>query len=152
MEVSVSFTDGTSERDPELYIEDTSELGRVYIHREGVLVTGDIQVRYEKHPWIECFELDGVKAAPARRKGIGTKNAKGFVKSLSTIYSKAYDEYREYGGDEAFDAEAYFAHAARYFADMAGVVDRAKMYRLFSGFTETCGVKVMSRCIILQWM
>lgn len=136
MEVSVSFTDGTETKDSQLYAEDRSECGRVYINRESVLVTGPVCVRYEKHPWIEQFELDGVKAAPAKRTGIGTKGAKGFVKSLNTIYAKAYDEYREYGGDESFDAERYFAHAAEHFLHIAQDENARKLYRMFTGFVE----------------
>ena len=119
MEVSVSFTDGSEIKDPEVFDEDRTEIGRAFIAKDRVLITGDLCVRYEKYPWIEKLEVDGAKAAPAKRTGIGTKDARGFVKSLSTIYSRAYDEYYEFGGkaDSAadFDAEGYFIHAAEYF-------------------------------------
>ena len=136
MEVSVSFTGEGEIPDPAKYLEDTSPVGKVYIPRDGVLITGPIGVRYEKHPWIEQFELDGIKAAPAKRTGYGTKNARGFVRSLGTIYARAYDEYREYGGDEAFDAGGYFAHAAEHFLGMAENPGAAKIFRSFCGFTE----------------
>lgn len=141
MEVSVSFTDGTVDKDPDVYSEDRSDLGRVYINKEKVLVTGPVRVRYEKHPWLESFELDGVRAAPARRRGFGTKDARGFIKSLNTIYAKAYDDYRSYGGssadeDDAFDAHGCFAHAAEHFLAVAGKPEASKLYRMFCGFVE----------------
>lgn len=118
------------------YIIEETVLGRVWIPREGLIITPPAAIRYEKHPWMEKFEFDGIKAAPAKRKGIGTKGAKAFVKSLSTIYSGAYDDYREYGGDEAFDAEAYFAHAADHFAELAASGEKSVMVRKFCGFAE----------------
>ncbi|MBQ6389305.1 MAG: hypothetical protein IJH90_06715 [Mogibacterium sp.] len=137
MEVSVSFTDGN---DPEGGLEgysiDRTELGRVFLSAGAVQITGPVRIRYEKHPWIERFELDGIKAAPLRRTGIGTKNARGFVKSLATIYSRAYDEYREFGGDAAFDAPAYFGHAAERFISRAGDEQMERMFRKFSGLVE----------------
>lgn len=138
MEVSVSFTDGSEDLNADgcRYDVDESQLGRVWIPKDGLLVTPPVRLRYEKHPWIEKFEFDGLRAVPAKRKGIGTKGAKGFVRSLSTIYSPAYEEYREYGGDEAFDAAGYFARAADYFIARAGDKGAAKMVRKFCGFTE----------------
>lgn len=149
MEVSVSFTGGEEDlndaaaggsaerysRGRPYSIED-SPLGRVWIPGEGLILTPPVRIRYEKHPWMEKFELDGIKPAPARRKGIGTKGAKGFVKSLATIYSAAYDDYREFGGDDAFDAAGYFRHAAEHFARMAEVPGREKMFSKFCGFAE----------------
>ena len=137
--MSVSFTGGEApapEGGAAGYIVERSVLGRVYIPEEGILVTGPVRIRYEKYPWIEKFETDGLRAAPARRTGIGTKGAKGFVTSLSTIYSRAYDEYREFGGDEAFDAEKYFGHAAEWFVSAASDKARAKQFAKFCGFTE----------------
>jgi hypothetical protein len=138
MEVSVSFTDGSrdlNEGDAKYSLDETV-LGRAWIPLEGLVLTPPVRVRYEKHPWIEAFEFDGVRAAPARRKGIGTKGAKGFVKSLSTIYSGAYDDYRAFGGDEKFDAAGYFTHAAEYFARVAEDESRRKMAVKFCGFAE----------------
>ena len=160
MEVSVSFTDGsldlniekalqygtrsagsteqaeTGETADRTYDIDRTVIGRVWIPREGLEISPPVRVRYEKHPWITAFEFDGLKAAPARRTGIGNKAAKGFVKSLSTIYSKAYDDYRAYGGDESFDAGAYFSDAAKHFAAMASDPQKARLFSKFCGFAE----------------
>ena len=134
----MSFTDGNSDLNEsgELYDLDESVMGRVWVSREGIIVTPPARIRYERRPWIEGFELDGIKPAPAKLTGIGTKGAEGFVRSLSTIYSPAYDEYREYGGDEAFDAEKYFANAANHFISIAGDKSLQKMASKFCGFTE----------------
>ena len=138
MEVSVSFTDGSRELNEEgaKYSLDETALGRAWIPLEGLILTPPVRVRYEKHPWIEAFEFDGVKAAPAKRKGVGTKGAKGFVKSLSTIYSGAYDDYHAFGGDDNFDAAGYFRHAAEHFARVAEDESRRKMAVKFCGFAE----------------
>jgi hypothetical protein len=138
MEVSVSFTDGSMDMNEEgaKYSLEETVLGRAWIPLEGLVLTPPVRVRYEKHPWIEAFEFDGVKAAPAKRKDIGTKGAKGFVRSLSTIYSAAYDDYRAFGGDENFDADGYFRHAAEYFARVAEDDSRRKMAVKFCGFAE----------------
>lgn len=138
MEVSVSFTDGNTDLNigGASYITDSTVLGRVWIPAEGLILTPPLRVRYEKHPWMETFELDGIRPAPARRTGLGTKNARGFVRSLSTIYSRAYDDYLEFGGDDSFDAAGYFRHAAEHFARMANDQDKSRMYAKFCGFTE----------------
>ena len=143
MEVSVSFTDGTADLnagkktdDEEAYIVEETVLGRVWIPREGLIVTYPAGIRYEKRPWITQFEFDGIRPAPAKRKGIGTKGAKAFVRSLSTIYSGAYDNYRRFGGDEAFDVEAYFAHVAEHFEKLAVSGQQGRIVRKFCGFTE----------------
>ena len=160
MEVSVSFTDGSRDLNIEkalqhgthsagsseqaeagetadrVYDIDCTVLGRAWIPREGLELSPPVRVRYEKHPWITAFEFDGLKAVPARRTGIGNKAAKGFVKSLSTIYSKAYDEYWAYGGDESFDAGAYFSDAAKHFAAMASDPQKARLFSKFCGFAE----------------
>ena len=119
-----------------VYDIDRTVMGRAWIPREGLEISPPVRVRYEKHPWITAFEFDGLRAAPARRTGIGNKGAKGFVKSLSTIYSKANDNYRAYGGDECFDAGAYFSNAAKHFASMASDPQKARLFSKFCGFAE----------------
>lgn len=140
MEVSVSFTDGTedlNERDDGItYREDVTVLGRAWIAEEGLELFPPVRVRYEKHPWMEKFEFDGIRTVPARRKGIGSKSAKEFVRSLGTIYSRAYDDYRMFGGDEDFDAPAYFIHAAEYFVQTAEQGNAVRMLAKFCGLTE----------------
>ncbi len=119
MEVSVRLIDENESTElakkPDAYIIETTEIGNAYIPKDGVIVTGPIRIRYEKHPWIEQFELDGIKAASPVRKGIGTKDMKGFVQSLSTIYAKAFEDYDALGDD----ARRYFGHAAEYFEKVA---------------------------------
>lgn len=61
--MSVSFTD----RDPAEYADDylyeESQIGAVYVPLHGVLLEENAAIRYEKYPWIEKFELDGIKPA-----------------------------------------------------------------------------------------
>jgi len=131
----VSFT-GEGEVPEGGYREDKSVLGKVYIPLSGVEVTGDIVVRYERHPWIERFEVDGIKAAKPVRTGMGSKSIMGFVMSLATIYDKAYDDYNEYTRDGVFDAEAYFADITELFCGNAGNAAGRKAFRKFCGLTE----------------
>lgn len=41
-----------------------SPVGRVYVPLSGVLLDDEPGIRYERRPWLEGFELDGIKAAP----------------------------------------------------------------------------------------
>lgn len=136
MEVSVSFTDKAESEYEEKYHKDKSVLGNVYIPKEGVTITGPIAVRYEKHPWIEQFEIDGIRAVVPKRQGFGVKNAQGFVQSLSTIYSEAYDIYHEYIKEGELDAHAYFGYATDYFMNVFEDERRHKMVAKFCGFVE----------------
>ena len=63
-EVSVSFTDGDGSEYAEDYFREESQIGIVYVPVHGVLLEENAVIRYEKYPWIEKFELDGIKPAP----------------------------------------------------------------------------------------
>ena len=110
----------------------------IYIPREGVIISGPVRVRYEKHPWIEQFELDGIKAAPAVRTGYGTRDARDFIRSLNTIYSAAYEEFYDFADSEAatFDAVGYYAHITESFISEFGKPDTEKHLRMFCGLVE----------------
>ena len=41
-----------------------SPLGKVYVPLSGVILDDEPGIRYERHPWLEGFELDGISAAP----------------------------------------------------------------------------------------
>ena len=41
-----------------------SPAGKVYIPLSGVILDDEPGIRYEKHPWLEGFELDGISAEP----------------------------------------------------------------------------------------
>ena len=45
------------------YIVDRSPIGLVYIPAHSVDIDEDAAIRYERHPWIEAFELDGIRPA-----------------------------------------------------------------------------------------
>lgn len=55
----MSFTD--EDLSGEDYIVDKSPLGLVYIPAHSVEVDEEAAIRYEKHPWLEGFELDGIR-------------------------------------------------------------------------------------------
>ena len=46
-----------------------SPAGKVYIPLSGVILDDEPGIRYEKHPWLEGFELDGISAATAAGTG-----------------------------------------------------------------------------------
>ena len=60
--MSVSFTD--EDKDAMLekgYVADESELGNVYYPKEGIIIPGQMTVRYVEYPWITCFEVEGIE-------------------------------------------------------------------------------------------
>ena len=62
--MSVSFTDGDGSEYAKDHLCEESQIGAVYVPLHGVLIEEGAAIRYEKHPWIHCFELDGIKPAP----------------------------------------------------------------------------------------
>lgn len=129
MEISVGFADNRT--DLAGYYEDQTAIGLAYIPRQGVELTGPVRVRYERHPWIEHFEVDGLKPAAPRREGYGTKAFSGFVKSLNTIYAAAYDDYEKYG-----EPCAYFEHVTRRFIEEYSDDKHLTIFKKFCGYVE----------------
>lgn len=43
------------------YIQDYSELGKVYYPKEGIHIPEKIVVKYVDYPWISCFEVEGIE-------------------------------------------------------------------------------------------
>ena len=62
--MSVSFTDEDPAEYAEDHLREESQIGSVYVPLHGVLIEEGARIRYEKKPWIEGFELDGIKPAP----------------------------------------------------------------------------------------
>ena len=62
--MSVSFTDGDGSEFEGTHMCAESPVGKVYIPLSGVILDDDPGIRYERHPWLEGFELDGISAAP----------------------------------------------------------------------------------------
>lgn len=60
--MSVSFTDEDLSASDE-YLVERSPVGLVYIPAHAVELEQDACIRYERHPWIEGFELDGIRPA-----------------------------------------------------------------------------------------
>ncbi|MBQ0005217.1 MAG: hypothetical protein KBS68_05075 [Clostridiales bacterium] len=109
------------------YIVDESPMGKVYYPATGAMQTGDIGVRYEVKPWISAFYVDGLRALPALRLGMGTKSPKYFVELLSNIYPKAFDEYKANK-----NAEMFFMNANDWFLVQASDT----LLRMYIGFVE----------------
>ena len=110
MELALSFS---TEENTE-YIIEKSPLGSVYIPIEEVEITGPLGIRYERHPWIETFEFDGLKPRAPRRRGYGDRTPRSFVPSLANIYATAYEDYEHFGSNEE-----YFGHIAHRFMNRA---------------------------------
>ena len=62
--MSVSFTDGDGSEFEGTHMCAESPVGKVYIPLSGVILDDEPGIRYERHPWLEGFELDGISAAP----------------------------------------------------------------------------------------
>ncbi|MBQ3369734.1 MAG: hypothetical protein IJG48_01800 [Mogibacterium sp.] len=134
MEISVSFTDGDGTEYADGYNRYESPIGYVYVPAKGVIIGEPAVIRYEKHPWIETFELDGIRPEPARREGFGEKSLQGFVMSLGKVYDDVLSDYNSFNGEGGFDAEGFFGHVAdRMIAEAE--IDPAQ-FRRFAGFTE----------------
>lgn len=130
--MSVGFAD----REEAFYLKngyrvEQSAIGRVYIPTDVVEISGPVAIRYERHPWIETFEVDGVRPLAPKRKGFGTKDVKSFVQSLNTIYAPAFEEFEKFG-----DPADYFEHVADYFTVSCHDTAKSKMFRKFCGYTE----------------
>ena len=127
----------------------------MYVPAEGIIMDEHPRIRYEKHPWMEMFEFDGIRPARPKRTGYGSKDVHGFVKSLNTIYAHAYDDYRLFSRDGEPDSSAYFTHVTEYFIDRyvpqqaddpdneqdknssaSGAVPETLLFRKFSGYVE----------------
>ena len=64
MEISVGFTDKDEKDYTEWgYVWDESVLGKVYYHRVGVEIEGQIVIRYMEYPWISTFEVEGIRVS-----------------------------------------------------------------------------------------
>ena len=133
MEISVSFTDGDTDEYSEGYTRYESQIGYVYVPAKGVIIEQPAAIRYERHPWIETFELDGIRPEPARREGFGEKSIQCFIMSLGKVYDVKGD-YDMFAKDGGFDAEGFFGHVTKRM--MAEASAEPEQFRRFSGFTE----------------
>ena len=132
--MSVSFTDGDGSEYADDYRIYGSQIGRVYVPVRGVIIEEPAAIRYEKHPWIEGFELDGIRPEPARREGFGEKSIQGFVMSLGKVYDDVLNDYHIFDGETGFDAEGFFGYVADKMA--AAALTEPEQFRRFAGFTE----------------
>ena len=134
MEISVSFTDEDAAEYAEGYSRYESQIGYIYVPVKGVIIEEPSAIRYERHPWIEAFELDGIRPEPARREGFGVKSIQGFVMSLGKVYDGVLSDYEMFAGEAGFDAEGFFAHVTdRMIAEASADPEQ---FRRFTGFTE----------------
>lgn len=116
----------------------------MFISKDDLDIVGDVCIRYERHPWIERLEFDGLNPRMPVRKGFGTRKAKAFASSLSKIYAKAYDDYASMCSEEFIDSEnedgldtdAYFSNVASFFVQNADRSETIPMVRKFCGFAE----------------
>lgn len=106
----------------------------MYVPVKDVIVEEPAAIRYERHPWIETFELDGIRPRPVRREGFGKKSIQGFVMSLGKVYDDVLADYAVFDGDEGFDAKGFFGHVADRMA--AEATADPEQLRRFAGFTE----------------
>ena len=134
MEISVSFTDGDPAEYADGYTVYESPVGHVYVPVKGVIIEEPAAIRYERHPWIERFEFDGIRPEPARREGFGKKSIQGFVLSLGKVYDDVLSDYDKLAGEAGLDAEGLFRHVTERM--IAEVNTDPEQFRRFAGFTE----------------
>ena len=134
MEISVSFTGEDAAEYSDGYDCYESPVGHVYVPDKGVIIEEPAAIRYERRPWIETFEFDGIRPAPARREGFGEKSIQGFVMSLGKVYDDVQSDYVLFAGEAGFDAAGFFGHAADRM--IAAAQEDPEQFRRFAGFTE----------------
>lgn len=89
----MSFTDETSEvMRAKGFLAFDSELGRVYIPDKGVELESNVEINYMRRPWLEAFEVTGVRPAMSLRKGPGTQSPETMIKLAYEIYSERLDD------------------------------------------------------------
>ena len=54
------------------YLSDDSEIGKVYYPSKGVICDDEIEVLYERKPWLEAFRVVGIRPVLEKRSGPGT--------------------------------------------------------------------------------
>ncbi|MGN0673467.1 MAG: hypothetical protein ACI4KJ_03440 [Anaerovoracaceae bacterium] len=85
--MSVSFT-GESEAVmiDKGYISDDSEIGKVYYPSKGVTCDDEIEVLYERKPWLEAFRVVGIRPVLEKRSGPGTVTREEFARLSAEFY------------------------------------------------------------------
>ena len=106
----------------------------MYVPVRGVIMEEPAAIRYERRPWIEGFEFDGIRPAPVRREGFGQKSIQGFLMSLGKVYDDVMSDYGKFDGEEGFDAEGFFGHVTERM--IASASEQPEQFRRFAGFTE----------------
>lgn len=116
----------------------------MFLPKKDLDIIGEVCIRYEKHPWIEQFEFDGLRPRAPLRNGFGIKQTKAFAESLSKIYAKAYEDYSNMCSEgfiseenkDGLDVDAFFSNAAYYFVRNADLPETTPLLKKFCGFTE----------------
>lgn len=129
MEISVGFAD--NKIDLAGYVKDQTVLGDIFIPRDGVEISGPISVRYEKHPWVEQFEIDGIRPIVQKRAGFGIKTFERFVQSLNTIYASAFEDFNRYS-----EPRSYFEYVTKRWIDEYSDQEHLKLFKKFCGYVE----------------
>lgn len=144
--MSVGFTDKDESHYIENYRVDSSELGKVYYPKSGVIQTGEIAVIYDVKPWMSSFKVEGLKPDPELK--IQTlKTPEEFVASIAEIYPAAYDEHKRHSNAEGnFDAEGFFKTAHDWFMTKTSSTLR-DMYRGFLENAKSEGNEEMQRIV-----
>ena len=62
------------------YLSDDSEIGKVYYPANGVICDDEIEVLYERKPWLEAFRVVGIRPVLEKRRGPGTLELSDFEK------------------------------------------------------------------------
>lgn len=69
------------------YLVELSELGKVYIPGRGLELDDDIEILYERKPWLESFRVSGIRPAMSLRKGPGSRTPEEMIILSYEIYS-----------------------------------------------------------------
>ena len=134
MEMSVGFIGEDEKPSPDDFSECDSVQGKVYIPKLGVQIYEPVCIRYERHPWIETFEFDGIRPERPVREGFGVKSIQGFLLSLNSVYSEAGKDFEAYTAEESRDLNDFFVYVTD---RMISESEKSPVqFRRFCGFIE----------------
>ena len=89
------------------YLSDDSEIGKVYYPSKGVICDDEIEVLYERKPWLEAFRVVGIKPVLEKRSGPGTLEKADFERLAG--------EFCNLDREESESLDCYFLRMTEHF-------------------------------------
>lgn len=109
------------------YVSADSEIGKVYYPSKGVVCDGEIEVLYERKPWLEAFRVTGIKPVLEKKTGAGSMTREEFVALSAEFYPEGRGEGDGIVLPEGVSSYSeYFLRMAALFCTLASDASDAK--------------------------